>query len=320
MAQTRRYQYSRRIHVNLYWKPKVRTTAQTDNLVVTINAGNKWITRHRKREERYEIICGLFTHELGHCLFTDFLTAQTYSNYLEAYKWYPEPPRLRRSEDVRSEKELWDYVREERRHLEMLQMVAHHISNVLEDGYVESRMLAQFPGKLGYCLTTLRNQQWEEMPTVTQMIEQEEEGERHIFDSLLQMMLSYVKFGEIKYGEEPLSDERIQTIFGLLPEMDQALINSSGKDRWKVVNQILVRCWDYIKDYIELYKKRHEEAEAAGTSTASAAEGLSEALETLAGTSSVGSGDCAPVTEDAPSAPMPKCRKNGTDEGQSQRK
>ena len=48
MAQTRRYQYSRRIHVNLFWKPKVRTTAQTDNLVVTINAGNKWITRHRK--------------------------------------------------------------------------------------------------------------------------------------------------------------------------------------------------------------------------------------------------------------------------------
>ena len=309
MAQTRRYQYSRRIHVNLFWKPKVRTTAQTDNLVVTINAGNKWITRHRKREERYEIICGLFTHELGHCLFTDFLTAQTYSNYLEAYQWYPEPPRLKRSEDVRSEKELWDYVREDRCHLEMLQLVAHHISNVLEDGYVESRMLAQFPGKLGYCLTTLRNQQWEEMPTVTQMIEQEEEGERHIFDSLLQMMLSYVKFGEIKYGEEPLSDERIQTIFGLLPEMDQALINSSGKDRWKVVNQILVRCWDYIKDYIELYKKRHEEAEAAGTSTASAAEGLSEALETLAGTSSVGCGDCAPVTEEAPSAPMPNAEK-----------
>ena len=96
-----------------------------------------------------------------------------------------------RSEDVRSEKELWDYVREDRCHLEMLQLVAHHISNVLEDGYVDSRMLAQFPGKLGYCLTTLRNQQWEEMPTVTQMIEQEEEGERHIFDSLLQMMLSY---------------------------------------------------------------------------------------------------------------------------------
>lgn len=69
------------------------------------------------------------------------------------------------------------------------------------------------------------------------------------------MMLSYVKFGEIKYGEEPLSDERIQTIFGLLPEMDQALINPSGKDRWKVVNLILIRCWDSIKDYIELYKK-----------------------------------------------------------------
>ena len=41
---------------------------------------------------------------------------------------------------------------------------------------------------------------------MTQLIENEDEG-KHIFESILQIMLSYVKFGEIKYGDEPLSDE-----------------------------------------------------------------------------------------------------------------
>ena len=59
--------------------------------------------------------------------------------------------------------------------------------------------------------------------------------------TIMQLMLSYVKFGELKYGEEPLSDERVQTVFALLPELDRALTEPSAKDRWDVVNTILVR-------------------------------------------------------------------------------
>ena len=84
MAQTRRYKYNRRIHVNLYWKPKDGNVACTNNLSVLINAGNKMVTKNRSRMERYEIICGLFAHELGHCLYTDFLAGQTYDNFLSS--------------------------------------------------------------------------------------------------------------------------------------------------------------------------------------------------------------------------------------------
>lgn len=42
-------------------------------------------------------------------------------------------------------------------------------------------------------------------------------------------MLSYAKFGEIKYGDEPLSDERIQAVFGLITDIDSALLSRSGK-------------------------------------------------------------------------------------------
>lgn len=76
-------------------------------------------------------------------------------------------------------------------------------------GIFENRMLNNFPGTLGYGLEKLREQHFEHIETVTQMIESEDEG-KHIFESILQIMLSYAKFGEIKYGDEPLSDERIQ--------------------------------------------------------------------------------------------------------------
>ena len=226
MAQTRRYKYSRRIHVNLFWEPKNEEIACTNNLTVHINTGNKMVTKNRSREDRYQIVCGLFAHELGHCLYTDFPSGQTYDNFLKAYKWYPQPPVLKASSDIRNESDLWNYAKADPRNLEMLRYIAQNISNILEDGYIESRMLSRFPGKLGYCLETLRTQHWETIPTVTQLIEHEDD-DSHIFESILQLILSYVKYGEIKYGDEPLSDERIQMVFGLLPELDSAIINPS---------------------------------------------------------------------------------------------
>lgn len=307
MAQTRRYKYNRRIHVNLSWKPKNSQIACTNNLSVFINAGHKMVTKNRSRENRYEIVSGLFTHELGHCLFTDFLSAQTYDNFLQRYKWYPNDPNLMLTADIRREQELWDYVKADSRNLEMLRLLSQHISNILEDGYVESRMLAQFPGKLRYNLEALRDQQWTDMPTVTQLIEAEDD-DGHIFESILQIMLSYVKYGEIKYGEEPLSDERIQTIFHLLPELDSAITNPSGKARWNVVNLVLIRCWEYIQDYIELCKKKQEEAEASGASSAMA-ETLSERMQAMAGSSSNGEGTSTPVADATTSCPAPNAEK-----------
>lgn len=295
-AQTKRYHYNRRVRVNLYWKPKDGSLASTDNFQVRINAGNRMVTKVRGRENRYQIVTGLFTHELGHVLYTDFPASQTYQNNLEHFHWYPAPPDLRTSVDIRSERSFWEFVKEDPKNLQMVQFVAHHISNVLEDGYVENRMLNNFPGTLGYGLEELRKLHWSEMPTVTQLIEQEEGGEHHIFESILQIMLSYAKFGEIKYGNEALTDERIQTVFGLLPDIDAALLTHSGKERLQAVNSILVRCWDYIKDFCDVCKERQEEAEASG-GTASIAETLSEILQSIAGGSSIGEGCSSPVAE-----------------------
>lgn len=295
-AQTRRYHYNRRVRVNLYWKPKDSFLAATDNTFIRINSGNPMVTKVKGRENRYQIVCGMFAHELGHVLYTDFLASQTHTNYLERYKWYPYPPDLKTATDAGNERAFWDYVKADPKNLEAVKFIAHQISNVIEDGYIENRMLTNFPGTLGYGLEKLRERHFESIGTVTQLIEQEDDGSKHIFESILQLILSYAKFGEIKYGDEPLSDERIQTVFKLIPDIDSALLNKSGKERLSVVNLILVRCWEHIEEFCEICKRRQENAAAAGSS-ASIAETMSEILQSIAGGSEIGQGNSTPIPE-----------------------
>lgn len=293
-AQTRRYRYDRRIRVNIYWNPDDPNAACTNNASILINAGHSCVTKIKGRMDRYEMVSGLFAHELGHVLYTDFLVKQTYMNYLSKFKWYPAPPDLKTSRDAANERNFWEYVKLEPRNLEFAMQIAFYIANVLEDGYIEGRILADFPGMLGYNLSVMRDLQYQDMCTVTQLIEKEADGSGHIFHTILQTMLSYALYGEVKYGETPLSDERIQTIFRLIPQLDTAVTTTSAKERWKIVSLILIRCWHYIEDYIELCKKHQDEAAVSGTGS-SAGEVLSGLLQVIAGSSAEGTGSEKPV-------------------------
>ena len=304
-AQTKRYGASRRVRVRLLWQPGNPELAYTDNLIITINAGNPAVTEFPTRGERYQMVLGLFAHELGHCLYTDFLTQQTYRNNLSACRWYPEKPKLTRVQDVKNEGEFWEYAQENPQNLVLLGRVAHEVCNVLEDAAMENRVLEQFPGTLGQALDFVRAWQWREMPTVTQLKEREAQG-TPVFYSLLQLFLSYGKFGELKYGEESLSEEHIQTVFELLPLLDDDLRAASGKARWNTVNCILIRCWEHVREYLEALKRRYEEKKASG-GTGSVFSQLEEELSTLVGGSTRGEGVTAPVSEETegPSLPQP---------------
>ena len=293
-AQSKRYHYSRRVRVILYWQPNDSNAARTDNAVIAINAGHSSITKIKGRTARYKKIYGYFAHELGHVLYTDFLAKQTYLNYLERYKWYPAPPDLKTTQDAVNERDFWDYVKLEQRNMDFAMQIASFIDNILEDGYVDNRIIAEFSGVLGYHLSALLEQEYQEMSTVTQLIEQEDDGNSHIFHSILQIMLSYALFGEIKYDGTPLSDERIQTVFRLIPQIDEAVSTTSARQRWKIVSLVMIRFWRYIEDYIELCKKHQDEAISSGN-TGSASEILSEMLQVIAGTSTESTGTGKPV-------------------------
>ena len=187
-AQTKRYGASRRVRVRLLWQPGNPELAYTDNLYITINAGNPAITEFPTREERYQMVLGLFAHELGHCLYTDFLAQQSYRNALSACRWYPGKPVLTRVLDVKNEGEFWEYAQEDPQNLALLGRVAHEVCNVLEDAAMENRVLEQFPGTLGQALDFVRAWQWREVPTVTQLKERETQG-TPMFYCLLQLLI-----------------------------------------------------------------------------------------------------------------------------------
>lgn len=307
-AQTKRYGASRRVRVRLLWQPGNPELAYTDNLYITINAGNPAVTEFPTRGERYQMVLGLFAHELGHCLYTDFLAQQSYRNALSICRWYPGKPALARVLDVKNEREFWEYAKEDPQNLVLLGRIAHEVCNVLEDAAMENRVLEQFPGTLGQALDFVRAWQWREMPTVTQLKERETQG-TPVFYSLLQLFLSYGKFGELKYGEEPLSEEHIQTVFELLPLLDDDLRAASGKARWNTVNCILIRCWEHVREYLEALKRRYEEKKASG-GTGSVFSQLEEELSTLVGGSTRGEGATAPISEETekPFLPQPEKR------------
>ena len=132
-AQSKRYRYDRRVHVNIYWDPKDGNAASTNNTSIVINAGHPWVTKTRGRMDRYQMVSGLFAHELGHVLYTDFLAKQTYMNYLSKYKWYPAPPDLKTSRDTANERDFWEYVKLDPQNLKLAMQIASFIANVLED-------------------------------------------------------------------------------------------------------------------------------------------------------------------------------------------
>lgn len=294
LAQTRRYGYHRRVKVRTVWEPKNGNTAMTNNELIWLNAGHPSITQHKSRAERYAQLCGLFAHELGHVLYTDFITSQTHLTRLDSGFWYPEPPPLRTSREQHAEEELWDYSGNSRKHQSMVRFIMHDIMNILEDGYIEQRMIAEYPGVLGQNLQARRASTFADMPTLSQVIENEPE-QGHVWLTIQQALLSYMKWGELKYGDTPLTDERVQVVFSLLPELDKALLSRDLRDRCRAANLIMVRCWHYIKDFLDHCKEMAEQATPGGDDSVAVGI-LQQLVSALAGASAAAEGSSAPAT------------------------
>jgi Nitric oxide reductase activation protein len=249
-AQTKRYGIKRPIKASIYWKPKESFIAATDDFKIVINAGNKSVTSQTGLENRYYMILGLFTHELGHLLYSDFLSRQTYMHKLQSSIWFPHPPKTDTSRMSRNEAEIFSFCSKEEKNKKAFIQIALDLQNRLEDGYIENRLLNRFPGKLGHALSFQRKSIFDEMHNLTQLKDLEED-ESHIYRTMSTLILSYAKFGMLKYGDEPLGDKRVQLLFSLLDDIDMAVTSNNPLERMDITNIIIVKLWPHIKAYIE---------------------------------------------------------------------
>lgn len=305
-AQTRRYGYRRRIKVHILWNKNLEFVARINHNIIEMNAGHECVTNIKGRPDRYNMLSGLFAHELGHALYTDFLGYQTHLLRLAAGIWFPQKPKLNGMQERRNERELWDYCNQSPARQEALLKVAHEIANVLEDAYLEEQMLDRYPGQLGQNLAYMRAKDYEDQPTITQLLEREDDEDNWCeWLTLLQLILCYMRWGELKYGDTPLKHERVQTIFRLIPVMDQSILTQDSHERMDAINCILVRLWPQIKEFLQLCEemaKRAQQADpnATGNSTGSQAGSL---MSQVVGASKEATGDTHPVASSHAPAP-----------------
>ncbi len=316
-ASTKVYNIGRRVRVNIRWREDDGFVACTDNQTVFINAASTFGLKNCTRKARHLIVQGLNGHELGHVLFTDFLAAQSFFNLLSRHIWYPSAPPADTAEEAENLSEIFEYISANPRNERAVFKIVADINNIIEDGYIEDRMLRYFPGSIGQGMKFVRHLHYEDMPTLSAMIEGEEKGAPTI-STVLQLVLSYVKFGKLKYGDAPLTDERVQIIFDLLPVLDQAVQSGDVKDRFAAVNAVLLKAWKYVKAFVEDLKSRSsssgernsdgdeqpDETEENDGGTAGPAaspdkefdSALSEMLDSLTGRSAEAKGTTTPVT------------------------
>lgn len=252
-AVTRRYSGSEIIKINIYWDENDGTVAYTDNRTITINAANP-LLKGMHRQERYFAILGLLCHEIGHCFYTDFRVSADFIKQIAHGKWHPFAPDSKY--DSISDEVLKYFTGKYHNIMISLTM---QLSNIMEDGYIEDRMLRTFPGSLGYGLEQARNSHWNEIPPLEEMLANELSGKSVPLLTLEQLILEYVKFGELKHAPELKDHDRVKRLYSLIPLLDSMLNEDDATKRFSYVNSLTCELWEEIKEYISMLEKMAKE-------------------------------------------------------------
>lgn len=263
MAKAATGRYRQGLQVLMEWDPSEDTdVAYTDNYKIHINAANRITQSFPSRILRSESISGLNGHETGHLLYTDFTALALYLNSMAKGSFYPEPPSAPAPQYDQNLEEIMDIVASgDRAGCMTLERCASHISNILEDSYIEARISEDYPGtyKLGIELNILRMA--EQMPSIHQQIDEKYQD----FSIAANLILQYCRTGSVNnlYG---YSGPYLDILEECIPYIDDALYSDDVRDRFRTTNQLLVFLWEYIRPLVkdmeeEINKQGEKDAE-----------------------------------------------------------
>lgn len=282
-AQTKRYLYDRRPKVEIIFDTENEMIAQTNNLTIKINTASPCVSREMTRTKKHWRILGLFVHELGHMLFTDFLTIQSWSSYRRDGRWFPDRPPLHTLTDIENEKLIADFAGKGKRHIRYLSYIVHYLWNILEDGYIENRLAVQFPGMFGAALKDLRKEMYESSESMGSLLDKGNDQ-----TALVQGLLQYATTGKIKYGSISMANPIVFLLHDLLSEIDEAVCRDNPIYRAKAVNRILVHLWTYFEQEID--ENEPETPEEGEESDSEEEMEIPDFLKGIVGSSQIGSG------------------------------
>ena len=237
---TSRYSYRYHLTVQMDWLPIPKThLAYTNNQHIYINAGHPIVSRYTKRNERYLYVLGLFVHELGHVLYTDFpawaLFVQSRAQRTMASLDLSSCSSERVQQSVA---EIQAFLDKGPPYRQVIAAVLKHLLNILEDAYIELCLLKKFPGVFGSALMYMRNDDLTQSHTLT---EQQNAG-LSPWTIAVNLLLYYARFGKLPLGNEPASHPCVQALSPCLETVQNSIVGTFS-DRIQAVVMLLVYLW-----------------------------------------------------------------------------
>ncbi len=160
--------------------------------------------------------------------------------------FYPEPPSFDDQYQTGCEEMLEAMQEKDKAACLTLSRCASHISNILEDIYIEARMCEAFPGafKQGIELNSMRMN--ELMPSLQSQIDKEYSD----FSIMANLLLQYCRAGTIN-NLNGYTGPYLDYLEDCVPYVEESLYSDDMKDRLHAANHILGILWEYIKPLIE---------------------------------------------------------------------
>ena len=236
---TSRYSYRYHLTVQMDWLPIPKThLAYTNNQHIYINAGHPIVSRYTKRNERYLYVLGLFVHELGHVLYTDFPAWALFVQSVLKGQWRPDLSSCSSERVQQSVAEIQAFLDQGPPYRQVIAAVLKHLLNILEDAYIELCLLKKFPGVFGSALMYMRNDDLTQSHTLT---EQQNAG-LSPWTIAVNLLLYYARFGKLPLGNEPASHPCVQALSPCLETVQNSIVGTFS-DRIQAVVMLLVYLW-----------------------------------------------------------------------------
>lgn len=248
-AMLRRYTDTGEFPVSIEWDPQNDNVGYTDAEMAHVNAGSD-IFDGLSRWERSIGVHGVAKHELAHRLYTDFASAKEVQGHILKGKLLPEPevdaPELA---DI-----LADYKKS-------FLYWYHTLANSLEDGYIEYRMMEDYPhGNHTGDLMFMRKLQYTTFPTLRDMKSKEKQPE-DAFITISNLLLCYAKYGKIRCKQYEYGDPRVQKLLECIPWIDETNNTFESEGHLRAVHNVIALLAKEMYDYLKAKAKTDEEIE-----------------------------------------------------------
>lgn len=229
------------IHVEIINQEEEERIAFWRKQRIVLNCGHEFIAKRSFLWEQFELLKGLFCHELSHEIHTDFTAFWQYEEELNHGTTQVDLSAIMPSHMVATLRAIKKFQGKGEMEKKAYEDVALQLYNMLEDAYVEAAFFKKYPGALKESLEYVRSIQYEEL---MEEIKTKPEG----FEAYFLLMLCYAKYGVMPYVSWDKDQDRIEETKKLIKE---SCTKNDCLKKKQCVEKITILYWHELNIYLE---------------------------------------------------------------------